>query len=71
MKKYRCVDSFMLPEYDENGFTTENYLTVKKNSFWYLGKSVLNISDVLLEKEDELTWIEINEQRFLNCFEEV
>lgn len=71
---YKCIKEFSLELYDEYGFLVENeYITIKKDSIWYKpeDKEYRGIGGEVMLEDDELNWIEIDEESLKNNFKEV
>mgnify|MGYP001562662962 CR=1 FL=1 len=71
MKKVKCIKTFSVEMYDDDGFAIENsdYI-VPKDSIWDIQEFSLRIIDgeVRLLNND-LGWIEITTERFIKYFE--
>lgn len=68
---YECINDFCVEKYDENGFPTEKYITIKKGTKWELN----NHTDLIggenhLDKIDGTEWIEISNDTLRYYFKE-
>ena len=73
MKKYRCKKSFVVDEYDADGFLIENsQMVIEKGSIYELDKngSILGL-EVHLDNTENGSWLEITKEDLEECFEEV
>lgn len=73
MKEYKCIKSFNLPIADEDGDLTEADMTVENNTFWFIPENEefrFIGGEVRLESGDS-EWIEISNEIFKECFEEI
>lgn len=73
MKQYICTNNFSVPICDGNGFETDDWMIIEAGTIWdapenedyrFIG------GDIRLES-DELGWVEILNETFKQCFEEV
>lgn len=72
MKEYICKETFIIEEYDDNGFSTDEYITVKKGSVFKLDNSKYRmISDSDVRLEGEYQWLEIDKEMLDAYFERV
>lgn len=75
MKKYRCKKSFVVDEYDADGFLIENSQTIiEEGSSYELGENGTTIigGEVHLDSiEDSCSWLEITKETLEEYFEEV
>ena len=72
-KHYRCIKEFSVPLCDEDGYAVESGEMVPVEvgeTFYRSGGTWMN--DVRLEGvENHYAWLEISEETFKECFEEV
>ena len=69
---YECIKDFKLEDYDDNGFATDTYTTVKKGSKWKADKNTNIIGgEIHLDNVNGSQWIEITEETFKLYFKEV
>lgn len=80
MDKYICISDFYLEKYDEDGFYTDKYDLIPKDSIWALNNEKLEISVkpcIRLERvwkskrAKTRPWIEITPERLERFFEKV
>ena len=71
MKKYRCIKSFQVPEYDGDCFETGKYIWVEVGKIYELSErdSTYLSADIHLDCED--SWLEIGVETLEECFEEI
>ena len=72
-KHYRCIKEFSVPLCDEDGYAVESGETtpVEVGETFYRS-TVTWMNDVRLEGvENHYAWLEISEETFKECFEEV
>ena len=72
MKRYRCIESFWVPKYDEYFYETDEIAWVRKGEIFTLkesGSTYLS-ADIHLDKEDGF-WLEIAKERLDEFFEEI
>lgn len=67
-KMYECISSFDIDKVDEDGFITEEFITIECGEVFELVDS--NDFSVKLENE-ERRWMIIENELFEECFEEV
>ena len=67
-KMYECISSFDIDKVDEDGFITEEFITIECGEVFELVDS--NDFSVELENE-EGRWLIIENELFEECFEEV
>lgn len=67
-KMYECISSFDIDKVDEDGFVTEEFITIECGEVFELVDS--NDFSVKLENE-EGRWMIIENELFEECFEEV
>lgn len=71
MMFYECVNDFQIEKYDEHGFPTCEYLTVKIGSKWERDDDTDIIGgEVHLENVDGSQWIEISNDTLMDYFRE-
>ena len=69
--KYKCIQSFQLQTYDDDGRSIENeYLKVKKGSVWEMDETEGRIigGDVALN-DGNGQWLELTQEHFEKWFE--
>ena len=76
MKKYLCIESFVVDAYDDDGYIIEDgCITITKGSEWVLDEDEARVigGEVRLEgyRDSIYSWIEITKTTFESCFEEV
>lgn len=73
MNKYRCKKSFVVDEYDGDGFLIENSQTViEEGSIYELGKNGTIIGgEIHLDNIEDGSWLEITKEALEEYFEEV
>ena len=72
MKKYKCIKSFLVPEYDGDCFETGKTIKIKVGQTYELdesGSTYLS-ADIHLDCEDG-SWLEIGRETLEECFKEV
>lgn len=65
MEKYKCIKSFDLPFQDENGFMTERYGVVNKDSIYEYDYSYIGESEIrmyLKNGDDDFGYIDITKE---------
>lgn len=73
--KYKCIKTFYVEKYDDDGFTTDKYMCIPKDSVWELSDTNFGMSDIQLvriwktKKPKTMPWIEITEERLKTHFE--
>lgn len=70
--KYKCITEFQIELVDDDGFSTEKYETIQKDSLWIKSDDDYRFigGEVRLEKEeDDTIWIEIPESSLKEDFE--
>lgn len=69
---YECIKDFKIENYDEHGFPTCEFSTIKRGSEWerddYAG---IIGGDVHLESVDGSQWIEISNDALKDYFKEI
>lgn len=80
MDKYRCIQDFYVEKYDGDGFPTDKYALIPKDSIWMLSTERLEIAVspcVRLERVwkskryKTRPWIEITPEHLEQFFEKV
>lgn len=76
MKRYKCIKSFCVDNYDADGFLIENSSTVIEEGKIYeldeSGYMMIGGSDhVHLDAVDDGSWLEITKEHLKECFDEV
>ena len=70
--KYICVRGFSVTKYDDDGFSTSDYVSVKPGDAYELidisRRFVGGPNSVRLESLANGCWLEITHDRFRNCF---
>lgn len=73
-KYYECIKDFEVEIYDDEGFSTDEYFTVKKGSIWETNlKPYYGYSDIYLTACDDnadYNWLEISHARLNEYFKE-
>ena len=71
--KYKCVESFDVEKYDDDGFNTSGYMIINAETIWERDESEYRImgGDVRLENQETLEWLEISFNTFKRCFIEL
>lgn len=68
---YECVVDFELEKYDEDGFWTEEYVTIRKGSQWEIdSESDIIGGEIHLDNVDGTQWIEISKETLNRYFKE-
>ena len=72
-KHYRCIKEFSVPLCDEDGYAVESgEMTPVEVGETFYRSTVTWMNDVRLEDVDNrYGWLEISEETFKECFEEV
>lgn len=72
LKRYECIKGFSVEQYDENGFSTEKYVSVGKGTKWEDDEEDYRFIDgeVRLQNEDDLTWLELTHETVSKYFKE-
>lgn len=69
---YMCVKEFVVPKYDDDGFTTNDYIAIEKDSVWELNDDTRHIGgDHHLDKNETLEWVEISNETLESYFVEL
>lgn len=80
MDKYRCIRDFYVEKCDEDGFPTDKYSLIPKDSIWELGngplvaaiKPCVRLERVWKSKRTKTRpWIEITPERLEQFFEKI
>lgn len=74
MKKYRCIKSFSVDTYDEDGFLIPNKeKVVEVGSVYNLDESGSTIigGEIHIDNYDDSSWLELSKESFEELFEEV
>ena len=72
MKRYKCIKSFCVDNYDADGFLIENSSTViEKGKIYELDESGHTMigGEVHLDAVDDGSWLEITKEYLEYCFE--
>lgn len=70
--KYKCATGFYLDEYNEDGFDTGGYFTIKVGSIWKVdNESTKILGDDNVRLVSGNNWIEISVLTLSEYFEEV
>ncbi len=68
---YECIEDFELEEYDEDGFSTDEYMTIKKGSKWEIAETKCILGgEIHLDEVDGTKWIEILKETLNGYFRE-
>lgn len=68
--KYRCVNSFTVDKYTDNGFNTEGFVEISRDSIWERDNETNIIgADVHLDNTETMDWLEISEEELEEYFE--
>lgn len=74
MKRYKCIKSFCVDNYDEDGFLIENSSTVieegKIYELYESGHTMIG-GEVHLDAIDNGSWLEITKEHLKEYFDEV
>mgnify|MGYP000202455245 CR=1 FL=1 len=72
MKRYKCIKSFCVDNYDEDGFLIENSSTIIEDGKIYemdeSGHTMIG-GEVHLDAIDDGSWLEISKEHLEECFE--
>ena len=69
---YKCIKTFSFPNFCyEADESKEQYITVEAGSIWEISDNNYIGGDVHLENDDDLSWIEIEQERFDTYFKEI
>ena len=72
MKRYKCIKSFCVDNYDEDGFLIENSSTIIEDGKIYemdeSGHTMIG-GEVHLDALDDGSWLEISKEHLEECFE--
>ena len=80
MDEYRCIQDFYVEKCDEDGFSTDKYACIPKDSIWTLSSESLEFAEssyVRLERvwksksAKTRPWIEITPEHLEQFFEKV
>lgn len=67
--QYECIRNFVIETYDENGFPTDKYMIIKKDSKWEIDKkSDIIGGEVHLDNVNGTQWIEISKEKLNKYF---
>ena len=74
MKQYKCIKSFCVDKYDDDGFMIENdSMVIEEGKIYELdesGYTMISGSDhVHLDAADGDSWLEITKENLEECFE--
>lgn len=70
--EYKCIKSFSVPSYNNNGFVDENnYLVIEEGTIWTLEQSGVSIigGELHLDNVETMEWIEISKDDLEKHFE--
>ena len=71
MKRYKCIKSFCVDNYDEDGFLIENSSTIIEDGKIYemdeSGHTMIG-GEVHLDAIDDGSWLEISKEHLEECF---
>ena len=68
---FKCTDSFSVQGCDDDGFSTEEYTQIKKDSIWERDTSsfrMVGAPDSIRLENEQGEWIEITEDHLLDYF---
>lgn len=73
---YKCIKPFDVTAVDDDGFSTDKFVSVEKNSLWKLSESSSTIIGGechldCVDKNTKVSWIEIPREYLAETFEEV
>ena len=70
--KYKCIETFKFPNFCyEMDESKEQYVTVEAGSIWEISDNNYIGGDIHLKNDDDLSWIEIGQERFDTYFKEI
>lgn len=68
--KYRCINSFTVDRYDGNGFTTDGFTEISRNSIWERDDEMNIIGGAIhLDNPETMEWLEISKSDLEEYFE--
>ncbi|MCK6203965.1 hypothetical protein KZX50_00690 [Bacillus infantis] len=75
MKEYECIEEFELAEYDDDGYPTEDTMTINTGSLWEEDEEneyrLIAGRDSLRLVQENGNWIEIYFDRLKKHFKEI
>ena len=72
--KYRCVKTFSVDKYDDDGFRTEKQMRVRNDSIWEKDEEHYRFvggDDTIRLENEKYGWLEITEETFNEYFVEL
>lgn len=71
--RYRCKKELTVEKYEDNGFSTEDTITIEEGSIWDMDDSSSKIigGEVRLENTESLEWLEICNKTLQDYFETI
>lgn len=71
MSKFRCVKTFSVDKYDDDGFRTEKLMRVRNGSVWEKDEEPYRFvgdDDTIRLENEKYGWLEITEETFNEHF---
>ena len=69
--KYKCIKTFVLDSYDDDGFYTDGYMEIKVGEVYEVGNEKIIGGDIHLDGVNVNRWIEISKETLEEYFVEV
>lgn len=72
MKKYKCIKSFSIDSYDDEGFYTGKSMSIEQGEIFEVDEESpkLIADDDAVRLVNDNCWIEISNEHLQKCFEE-
>ena len=68
--KYRCINSFTVDRYTDDGFNTDGFVEISRDSVWERNNYTNVIgAGVHLDNTETMEWLEISEKDLEEYFE--
>lgn len=69
---FECIKDFQIDKYDENGFSTSDYITIRSGSKWQIDETEDIIGgEIHLDDIDGSQWIEVSKETLREYFKEI
>jgi hypothetical protein len=79
-KKYQCIKTFDIDQYDEDGAWNEGTMAIKKGSKWYRsntsyrfigGSDTIRLEKITKKNRNDGGWLEISTEHLSEYFKEI
>lgn len=69
--KYKCIKTFVLDSYDDDGFCVDGYMEIKVGEVYEVGNKKIIDGEIHLDGVNTNRWIEISKETLEKYFVEV